>query len=79
MSIRGEQIKLQCFPTGSQVEKQQNWNFIQKCRLGRQAVLGLEVSRRRIWVIWWYDQNPDEVPDVFGDVEDVPIFVITSY
>ena len=36
-------------------------------------------SGRRIWVIWRYDQDHDEVPDVFGDVEDAPIFVITAY
>lgn len=34
---------------------------------------------RRIWVIWRYDQEDDEVPDVFGDVEEAPIFVITAY
>ena len=34
---------------------------------------------RRIWVIWRYDREEDEVPDVFGELGDVPIFVITAY
>jgi len=36
-------------------------------------------SGRRIWVIWRYDREADEVPDVFGELGDVPIFVITAY
>jgi len=36
-------------------------------------------SGRRIWVIWRFDQEDDEIPDVFGDLDDVPIFVITAY
>lgn len=34
---------------------------------------------RRIWVIWRYDQEDDENPDVFGELDGVPIFVITAY
>ena len=34
---------------------------------------------RHIWVIWRYDRDDDEVPDVFGDLADPPIFVITAY
>jgi hypothetical protein len=34
---------------------------------------------RRIWVIWRYDREDDQVPDVFGEVSDAPIFVITAY
>ena len=34
---------------------------------------------RRIWVIWRYDRDDDEVPDVFGDIDDPDIFVITAY
>src|SRR5271155_5611477 len=30
---------------------------------------------RRIWVIWRYDREDDEIPDVFGDLRDEPIFV----
>jgi hypothetical protein len=36
-------------------------------------------SGRRVWVIWRYDREDDEVPDVFSEVGDVPIFVITAY
>ena len=36
-------------------------------------------SGRRIWVIWRYDREDGEVPDVFGDLVDPPIFVITAY
>ena len=34
---------------------------------------------RNIWVIWRYDTVDDEVPDVFGELGEVPIFVITAY
>jgi hypothetical protein len=36
-------------------------------------------SGRRIWVIWRYDREDDEIPDVFGELTDPPIFVITAY
>jgi hypothetical protein len=36
-------------------------------------------SGRRIWVIWRYDREDDEIPNVFGDLGDAPIFVITAY
>jgi hypothetical protein len=36
-------------------------------------------SGRRIWVIWRYDREEDEIPDVFGELSDPPIFVITAY
>jgi hypothetical protein len=36
-------------------------------------------SGRRIWVIWRYDREDDEIPDVFGELAAVPIFVITAY
>jgi hypothetical protein len=36
-------------------------------------------SGRRIWVIWRYDREEDEVPDVFAELEDAPVFVITAY
>ena len=42
-------------------------------------MLGEVPSGRRIWVIWRYDRDPDEVPDVFGEMEDAPIFVVTAY
>ncbi len=36
-------------------------------------------SGRRIWVVWRYDREDDEIPDVFGELGDVPIFVSTAY
>jgi hypothetical protein len=36
-------------------------------------------SGRRIWIIWRYDEEEDEIPDVFGELEDKRIFVITAY
>lgn len=34
---------------------------------------------RRIWVIWRYDSEDDNGPDIFEDLEELPIFVITAY
>ena len=34
---------------------------------------------RRIWVIWRYDQEDDAIPDVFGELDEFPTFVITAY
>jgi len=34
---------------------------------------------RRIWVIWRYDREEEEIPDVFGELGELPIFVITAY
>ena len=34
---------------------------------------------RRIWVIWRYDREADEIPDAFGELPDPSIFVITAY
>jgi hypothetical protein len=36
-------------------------------------------SGRRIWVIWRYDREDDWVSDIFADLDDVPIFVVTAY
>ena len=36
-------------------------------------------SGRRIWVISRYDLEDDEIADVFGELGEVPIFVITAY
>jgi hypothetical protein len=35
-------------------------------------------SGRRIWVIWRHDRQDEEIPDVFGELGDAPIFVITA-
>lgn len=34
---------------------------------------------KRIWVVWRYDRDDELISDVFGDVPDPPIFVITAY
>jgi hypothetical protein len=34
---------------------------------------------RRVWVIWRCDKRDDDIPDIFGDVGESPIFVITAY
>jgi hypothetical protein len=34
---------------------------------------------RRIWVIWRNDRDDDSIPDVFGELDEQPIFVITAY
>ena len=36
-------------------------------------------SGRKIWVIWRYDREDDEVFDIFDELEDIAIFVITAY
>ena len=36
-------------------------------------------SGRRIWVIWRYDREESEAPDIFDELDDAPIFVITAY
>ena len=36
-------------------------------------------SGRRIWVIWRYDREDDEIPNVFDELGEAPIFVITAY
>jgi hypothetical protein len=36
-------------------------------------------SGRQIWVIWRYDREDDQTPDVFGELTEPTIFVITAY
>lgn len=36
-------------------------------------------SGRRIWVIWRYDREEDEIPDIFSELGDESIFVITAF
>jgi hypothetical protein len=52
---------------------------LEERRDGSFRMLAEVPSGRRIWVVWRYDREPDELPDVFGDVEDPPIFVVTAY
>jgi hypothetical protein len=37
------------------------------------------LAGRRIWVIWRYDREDEPIPDIFGELGDPPIFVITAY
>lgn len=52
---------------------------IEDRRDGSFRMLAEVPSGRRIWVIWRFDREPDDIPDVFGEVEDPPIFVVTAY
>ena len=36
-------------------------------------------SGRSIWVVWRYDREADDIPDVFGEVPPPAAFVITAY
>ena len=36
-------------------------------------------SGRRIWVIWRWDREREEVPDVLGRMGEASVFVITAY
>ncbi len=36
-------------------------------------------SGRRIRVIWRYDREDEAIPDIYGETEDPPIFVVTAY
>lgn len=36
-------------------------------------------SGRRIWIIWRYDREHDQMPNIFIELEDPAIFVITAY
>ncbi len=36
-------------------------------------------SGRRIWVIRRFDREDDEIPNIFGEMDDAAIFVITAY
>lgn len=52
---------------------------LQERKDGSFQMLAETHSGRRIWVIWRYDREDDEIPDVFGELDDLPIFVITAY
>ncbi len=52
---------------------------LEKRRDGSFQTFAEAPSGRRIWVIWRYDREDDEVPDVFGDLDEPAIFVITAY
>ncbi len=46
---------------------------------GSFEMFAITPSGRRIWVIWRYDREGPDLPDIFEDLEDLPIFVITAY
>jgi hypothetical protein len=52
---------------------------IEERRDGSFRMLAEVPSGRRIWIIWRFDREADEVPDVFGELEDAAIFVVTAY
>ncbi len=52
---------------------------LQKRKDGSFAMFAGTPSGRRTWVIWGYDREDDEVPDVLGELVESPIFVITAY
>lgn len=46
---------------------------------GSHEMFAATPSGRRIWVIWRYDREENDLPDVFGELSEAPIFVITAY
>ena len=52
---------------------------IQERNDGSYEMYGETPSGRRIWVIWRYDRENDAAPDIFGDLDEPAIFVITAY
>ena len=53
--------------------------ILQERKDGSFQMFAATPSGRRIWVTWRYDREDDEIPDVFGEFGEVPIFVITAY
>jgi hypothetical protein len=52
---------------------------LEERRDGSYRMLAEAPSGRRVWVIWRYDREHDEIFDVFGEVEEPLIFVVTAY
>lgn len=52
---------------------------LQRHKDGSFQMFAATPAGRRIWVIWRYDREPEEIPDIFGELGEVPIFVITAY
>ncbi len=52
---------------------------LQRRKDGSFQMFAVTPTGRRIWVIWRYDREDDEIPDIFGELGEVPIFVITAY
>ena len=52
---------------------------LEECSDGSFRMFAATPSGRRIWVIWRYDREDDEIPDVFDELGELPVFVITAY
>lgn len=52
---------------------------LQERRDGSYEMFAETPAGRRIWVIWRYDEVDPQVPDIFGELGDRSIFVITAY
>jgi hypothetical protein len=52
---------------------------IQERRNGSFRMFAEAPSGRQIWIIWQYDRDDEGILDVFGELDDEPIFVITAY
>ena len=52
---------------------------LELCKDGSYRMFAQTPSGRRIWVIWRYDREEDEIPDILSELDDAPIFVITAY
>jgi hypothetical protein len=50
-----------------------------KRRDGSIEMLAETPAGRRITIVWRHDQKSDSIPDIFGEIADPPIFVITAY
>ena len=48
-------------------------------RDGSVETLGVLPNGRAVRIVWRYDREGDEVPDVFGDLPEPAVFVITAY
>ncbi|HEY2413948.1 MAG TPA: hypothetical protein VGI40_16980 [Pirellulaceae bacterium] len=48
-------------------------------RDGSILMLAETPAGRRITVIWRFDRESDEIPDIFGELPEPPVFVITAY
>jgi hypothetical protein len=46
---------------------------------GSFEMLARTPSGRRILVVWRYDTQDSDIPDIMGDLPDPAIFVITAY
>ena len=45
---------------------------LERRRDGSYQMFAETPSGRRIWVIWRYDREDEEIPDVFGELGDSP-------